>query len=98
MKQNANGKWVWKFDPLHRTSAPQPFYTEQALAFFRRIACPVMIVNGGESHHMRRSDKQERYAALRDHRTVTVEDAGHMVHQDNPARLAELLVAFLALA
>ena len=98
MKQNANGKWVWKFDPLHRTSAPQPFYTEQALEFFRRIACPVMIVNGGESRHMRRSDKQERYAALRDHRIVTVENAGHMVHQDNPARLAELLLAFLGLA
>ncbi|MPZ78435.1 MAG: alpha/beta fold hydrolase, partial [Deltaproteobacteria bacterium] len=31
MKQDINGKWVWKFDPLHRTAAPQPFYTAQAL-------------------------------------------------------------------
>lgn len=97
MKQNPGGKWVWKFDPLHRTSAPQPFYTDQALEFFRRITCPVMIVDGGESRQTRRSDKQERYDALRDRTIVTVQNAGHMVHQDNPARLAELLVRFLAL-
>ncbi len=24
MRQIDNGKWVWKFDPLHRTAAPQP--------------------------------------------------------------------------
>ena len=25
MTQNDKGKWIWKFDPLHRTVAPQPF-------------------------------------------------------------------------
>jgi pimeloyl-ACP methyl ester carboxylesterase len=97
MKRNDRGKWVWKFDPLHRTSAPQPFYTAQALEFLRRISCPVLIVNGRESRQTRRTDKQQRYDALRDHRIVEIEGAGHMVHQDNPARLAELLARFLVL-
>ena len=24
MKQTSSGKWIWKFDPLHRTTSPQP--------------------------------------------------------------------------
>ena len=66
MKQNERGKWLWKFDPLHRTAAPQPFYTAQAREFFRRIACPVLIVDGKQSRQTRRTDKQARYDAHRD--------------------------------
>jgi pimeloyl-ACP methyl ester carboxylesterase len=97
MRPSANGKWVWKFDPLHRTAAPQPFYTAQALEFFRRIACPVLIVDGAESRQTRRTDKQQRYAAIRDHQILTVARAGHMVHQDNPAQLAEVVASFFDL-
>jgi pimeloyl-ACP methyl ester carboxylesterase len=95
MKQNAKGKWIWKFDPLHRTAAPQPFYTAQAIEFFRRIQCPVLIVDGSESRQTRRTDKQERYGAIADHRRVVIDHAGHMVHQDNPAKLAEAVAVFL---
>jgi pimeloyl-ACP methyl ester carboxylesterase len=97
MKQNEKGKWIWKFDPLHRTASPQPFYTAQALEFFRRIACPVLIVDGKESRQMRRTDKRQRYDAIQDHRLVTVGNAGHMVHQDNPEQLAEVVASFLDL-
>jgi pimeloyl-ACP methyl ester carboxylesterase len=97
MKQNATGKWVWKFDPLHRTAAPQPFYTKQALEFFRRIECPVLIVEGKASRQTQRTDKQARYHAIRNHRRVVIDHAGHMVHQDNPVELAEAIVNFLKL-
>jgi pimeloyl-ACP methyl ester carboxylesterase len=97
MKQNDKGKWVWKFDPLHRTAAPQPFYTKQALEFFRRIECPVLIVEGTASRQTQRTDKQARYHAIRNHRRVVIDHAGHMVHQDNPVELAEAIVNFLKL-
>ncbi|MSP41465.1 MAG: alpha/beta hydrolase [Deltaproteobacteria bacterium] len=97
MKQNHHGKWVWKFDPLHRTASPQPFYSAQALEFFRRIECPVLIVDGQQSRQTRRTDKQQRYQALRDQRHVVIDNAGHMVHQDNPERLAEAVAPFLEL-
>jgi pimeloyl-ACP methyl ester carboxylesterase len=97
MKQNEKGKWVWKFDPLHRTASPQPFYTAQALEFFGRIACPVLIVDGQESRQTRRTDKQQRYQAMQDHRLVTIGNAGHMIHHDNPERLAEVVITFLGL-
>jgi pimeloyl-ACP methyl ester carboxylesterase len=97
MKQNDKGKWIWKFDPLHRTNAPQPFYTMQALEFFCRIECPVLVVDAKESRQTRRTDKQERYDAIRNHRRVIINRAGHMVHQDNPEELAEVIATFLKL-
>ena len=97
MKQNNRGKWVWKFDPLHRTAAPQPFYTRQALEFLRRIECPVLIVDGKESRQTQRTDKQERYDAIPNHRHGTIDHAGHMVHQDNPRQLAKIVAPFLEL-
>ncbi len=96
MKQTDNGKWVWKFDPLHRTTAPQPFYTGQALEFFRRIACPVLFIQGKESHQTARPDIQQRLEAIAHRTTTEIEDAGHMVHQDNPEGLAEVVVEFLS--
>jgi len=97
MQQHHNGKWIWKFDPLHRTTAPQPFYTDQALEFLRRIQCPVLIVDGKDSHQARRTDKPQRYGALAEHQHVTIDNAGHMVHQDNPRQLAEVVARFLHL-
>jgi len=97
MRQNDKGKWIWKFDPLHRTAAPQPFYTAQALEFFRRIECPVLIVDGHESRQNRRTDKQERYDAIRHYRMARIARAGHMVHQDNPEELAKTVANFLEL-
>jgi pimeloyl-ACP methyl ester carboxylesterase len=97
MRQNDKGKWIWKFDPLHRTAAPQPFYTAQALEFFRRIECPVLIVDGHESRQNRRTDKQQRYDAIRHHRMARIARAGHMVHQDNPEELAKTVANFLEL-
>jgi pimeloyl-ACP methyl ester carboxylesterase len=97
MKQNEKGKWVWKFDPLHRTAAPQPFYTAQALEFLRRIECPVLIVEGKESRQTRRPDKQQRYDAIAHHERIVIEDAGHMVHHDKPEDLAAAVRDFLTL-
>ena len=95
MRQNAEGKWVWKFDPLHRTAAPQPFYTAQAIEFLRRIACPVLIVDGKQSHQSKRTDKQQRYDAIANRRHIVIDGAGHMVHQDNPTALVAALLPFL---
>jgi pimeloyl-ACP methyl ester carboxylesterase len=96
MKLNADGKWLWKFDPLNRTAAPQPFYTAQALEFLRRIQCSVLIVDGEQSHQRQRLDKQKRYDAIAKHERAVIENAGHMVHQDDPEKLAQVVSDFLA--
>jgi pimeloyl-ACP methyl ester carboxylesterase len=95
MRRNDDGNWVWKFDPLHRTTAPQPFYSGQAVEFFRRIECPVLLVHGSESRQTRRPDMEERLEAIARRSVAEVENAGHMIHHDNPERLAEIVTEFL---
>jgi pimeloyl-ACP methyl ester carboxylesterase len=95
MRRLENGSWVWKFDPLHRTAAPQPFYSRQAMEFFRRIECPALIVNGAESRMTPRPDVEERLAAIHHRSVVEVENAGHMIHHDNPEKLAEIVSDFI---
>jgi pimeloyl-ACP methyl ester carboxylesterase len=87
---------VWKFDPLHQTLSPQPYSVAQARAFWRRITCPVLYVEGGDSElRLAPDDVAERLAALRAHRT-TVEGAGHHPHLERPEALVGVLHDFLA--
>lgn len=95
MKQNDHGKWVWKFDPLHRTMAPQPFYSGQAMEFYRRIDCPVLIVRGKQSRQTPRPDIQQRLEAIANRTHAEIDNAGHMIHHDNPEALAEAALEFL---
>jgi pimeloyl-ACP methyl ester carboxylesterase len=34
---------------------------------------------------------------MQDHRLVTIGNAGHMIHHDNPERLADVVITFLGL-
>lgn len=95
MRHNETGKLVWKFDPLHRTSAPQPFYSEQAIEFYRRIDCPVLIVRGKESRQTPRPDIQQRLEAIAHKTLAEIPDADHMIHHDNPEAFADVVLEFL---
>jgi len=96
MRQTPRGKWVWKFDPLHRTTSPQPFYAGQAQQFFQRIQCPALILWGEESRQLTRREKKERLEGLAGETHVTIKNAGHMIHHDNPQDMARVVAAFLA--
>jgi pimeloyl-ACP methyl ester carboxylesterase len=94
--RRVEGRPVWKFDPLHQTTSPQPYYVAQAEAFWRRIACPVLFVEGRTSDlRLDEADTARRLVALRAER-VTIDDAGHHPHLETPAALAEAIVRFLA--
>jgi pimeloyl-ACP methyl ester carboxylesterase len=90
------GARVWKFDPLHQTRSPQPFYVAQARAFWRRVACPVLYVEGDESV-LRLPDDElaARLAALRAARVV-IRGSAHHPHLEQPEALARVLVEFLS--
>jgi pimeloyl-ACP methyl ester carboxylesterase len=92
--RDVGGGRVWKFDPLHQTRAPLPVPVAQARAFWRRVTCPVLYVEG-ESSFLRLSatDITERLAALRARR-VTIAGAAHHPHLEQPEALAQTLVAF----
>jgi pimeloyl-ACP methyl ester carboxylesterase len=86
---------VWKFDPLHQTGTPQPFYEEQARTFWQRVTCPVLYVEGTESFfRMPPDETQSRLEALRARRVV-IPGAAHHPHLEKPEETAAALLAFL---
>lgn len=90
-----NGKRFWKFDPLHQTTSPQPFYVAQAQAFWRRIICPVLFVDGADSTVYLPSAEVAEHLALLRARRATIDGAGHHPHLERPADLADALIRFL---
>src|SRR5262249_26197523 len=82
------GRGAWKSDPLRRPTPPQPYYTAQAREFWRRIACPVLYVEGGESPlRLDAAEVDERLRVLRAGR-VTIAGAGHHPHLEAPDEFA----------
>ena len=90
-----DGGRMWKFDPLHQTTAPTPYYVRQARPFWQQVACPVLYVAGGESRYrLDAAEEADRLAALRAERVV-LPGVGHHPHLEAPERLADLLIDFL---
>ncbi len=87
----------WKHDPLHLTMGPYPFRLDVAQAFWARITCPVLLVDGAASMlRLPDAERAHRARSLRDVRSVTIADAGHAVQRHQPDALADALLAFLA--
>ena len=92
--RDAGDTRVWKFDPLHQTRAPIPVPVAQARAFWRRVRCPVLYVEGeGSFLRLSAADVSERITALRAQR-VTISGAAHHPHHEQPEALAQTLLAF----
>ena len=90
-----SGKRFWKFDPLHQTKSPQPHYVAQAQAFWHRIACPVLYIEGAVSFvRLPSPDVAERLAVLGASR-ATIEGAGHHPHLERPEELSQAILKFL---
>lgn len=85
----------WRYDPLHRTRAPLPMPDTAAAAFFERITCPMRWVGGAESPWL--GGRLERWFAVRpDLPRRLLPDCGHMVQNDQPARLATEMIDFVS--
>lgn len=90
-----DGRFVWRFDPLHRSSSPTPFVGATYRSFLARINAPALIVGGGpDGYHP--PEEAERIAILPQARHVELDGAGHMMHWTRPAALAETLLDFFA--
>jgi pimeloyl-ACP methyl ester carboxylesterase len=87
-------------DPKHKRANPVLFRIEELLACWREITAPTLWVFGRNSEgtgYLKDTPEQlaERRGAFRDFREAWVEDAGHMMHHDQPAAVARLIEDFL---
>ncbi len=93
--RGVDGTWTWRFDPMHRTTSPMPFFAKVYAAFAARVTFPVLYVSGG-ALGWRVPDEAARLAAFADVKHVDLDGAGHMMHWTAPDALAAALVAFFA--
>ena len=78
---NADGSIIWKFDNYARLFPPYGANLEDAPEIFARIACPALLF-WGRGSFARDPELTGEAAAIRDHRVVRVEKAGHWLHHD----------------
>jgi len=91
-----DGRLRFKHDPMHVTMGPTPFRVAYAAEFWRRITCPVLVVDGEKSIFRAAGEEIERRLGfLPTARRALLPGAGHMMQRHQPAALAELLTAFL---
>lgn len=101
---NAEGQWEILGDAAHKVIHAQLYRLEEVQEIWKRITAPVLVVEASDDSlaqwfrqgEYTRAEFHERLKAIPQCRRETVNDAGHMLHHDQPAVLARLLETFLS--
>ena len=100
-REATDGSVVLRGDPAHKIVNPVLWRYEEMRACWERVSAPVLWVDAAESDTLKRLGLDERHHAERrrafsrlEH--ATVQDAGHMMHHDQPEEVARLIEKFLA--
>jgi pimeloyl-ACP methyl ester carboxylesterase len=92
--RNEDGSYTWKFDNYTHTGPAYRLPEADLVALWRRIACPVLIVNGGEGYP-HRIGQDGTLGHFADVRLVEIPGAGHWVHHDRLGDTVATVRAFL---
>ena len=101
-RRRADGRLEILGDPAHKVVNAQLFRVEEALAAYRAITAPTLAVDASDDSmqgwwgtRYTLADYHQRIQHVPNLQTARVEDAGHMLHHDQPEALARLIDAFL---
>lgn len=87
----ADGRLRIRADPAHKLPNAVLYRRREAAACWRKVTAPVLLVVGADSDH----DWDPQSRPFSDTRIVTIEGGGHMLHFEQPARLAREIESFL---
>ena len=100
LRQLPDGSYTWKYDQRPFMNGARAERTMQELrtvwADVHSIACPTLVVRGGESDVVTEAQAARLAAELEYGRWTTVPGAGHNIQGDNPAGLSAAIRTFLA--
>ncbi|NML44691.1 alpha/beta hydrolase [Ramlibacter sp. G-1-2-2] len=101
-RREADGRWRILGDAAHKIVNASLYRVDEVLALYRAIQAPLLAVEAGDDSlegwwkgRYTLAEYHERLKNVADHRVARVDDAGHMLHHDQPEQLAQLLEAFL---
>lgn len=94
LRREADGGYVWKFDPLVRGSSPVPPDVPGLEQIWQAITCPVLLLRGEDSWASD-PEKDGRIRHFRNARLVSLPQAGHWLQHDQPERFEREIRAFI---
>ena len=99
---DAQGQWHIRGNAAHKIVNPYLYRVDEVLEIFQRIVAPVLAVEASDDSlgqwwkgKYTLDEYHQRLQAVPRHRIARIDDAGHMLHHDQPAQLARLLEDFL---
>lgn len=93
--ENPDGSWSWKFDESGTSRAvgfKMPDFSELNL---EAITCPTLVIHGGQSVLVSRTDAEAIGGRIKNSETVTIEGAYHHLMFDKPATFGKEIKNFL---
>ncbi|MGZ5787138.1 MAG: alpha/beta fold hydrolase [Ramlibacter sp.] len=101
-KPDANGKWRILGDAAHKITNAQLYRVDEVLEIYKSISAPTLAVEASDDSLVQwwqgkytLAEYHERLRSVPEVRRAVVEDAGHMLHHDQPEQLAKLIESFL---
>jgi pimeloyl-ACP methyl ester carboxylesterase len=101
--ENAQGKWEILGDPAHKIINANLNNVAEALALYRGITAQVLVVEASDDSlsgwwngKYTLAEFHDRLKNVPNCTIKVVQDAGHMMHHDQPLVLAQMIEAFVA--
>lgn len=102
-RPDTDGRWRILGDPAHKITSATLWRLEEILETYQRITAPVLWVQASDNSleqwwkgQYTLAQFQERLARVPQVRQALIEDAGHMLHHDQPKAVARQIANFLA--
>ena len=100
-RQEADGQWRILGDAAHKITNASLFRVDEVLEIYKNISAPTLSVEASENSlekwwqgKFTLSDYHERLRSVPAAQRANLADAGHMLHHDQPEKLAELIENF----
>jgi pimeloyl-ACP methyl ester carboxylesterase len=100
--ENADGQWAIQGDPAHKLTNAQLFRVEEVIALYQGLTMPVLAVEASDNSldmwwrgKYTLAEYHERLKAVPNVEIARIDDAGHMMHHDQPDVLAALIERFI---
>jgi pimeloyl-ACP methyl ester carboxylesterase len=101
-RQAEDGRWHIRGDAAHKIVNASLFRVDEVLEIYKAIRAPVLAVEASDDSlgqwwqgRYTLAEYHERLKAIPDVRIGNVQDAGHMLHHDQPFAVARLIEDFL---
>ena len=98
--EEKDGQVALLADPAHKIASATLYNLDEAQACWNAITAPTLVVTAAQSDLLAKwigvEEFNARLAHFRHLTAASIDDAGHMMHHDQPEKLAALIEEFLA--